>query len=51
MQDFEGAWVYLPSVHCCKDWIAYELLLKTISNIRSANSAIDLYIYNANFDG
>ena len=25
-------------------------LLKTICNIRCANSAMDLYIYNANFD-
>ena len=29
----------------------YGLLLKTICNIRSANSTMDLYIYNAYFDG
>ena len=50
--DFEGAWVHFQSVqsvhfrgHCS----AYELLLMLISNIRSLSSAMNLYIYNANF--
>ena len=52
-QDFEGAWNYLQNVQSehfrdyCK---AYELLLKTICNIQSANSVMNLYIYNANVD-
>ena len=29
----------------------YELLLKTICNIRSANSGMTLNIYTVNFDG
>ena len=51
MRDFEGAWVNLQSV-CFRVYCnAYELLLKTICIIRSANLTMDFYIYNANFDG
>ena len=53
-QDFEGALVHLQnvqSVHFPEYCNAYELLPKTICNIWSASSAINLYIYNANFDG
>ena len=49
MQNFEGAWAHLQRVHFCEYWNAYELLLKTICNIRSDNSAIVLFIYNAFF--
>ena len=51
-QDFEGALVHLQnvqSVHFREYCNAYELLLKTICNIWSANSAMNLYIYNAIF--
>ena len=54
MQDFEGAWVNLQSVQSVyfREYCnAYELLLKTICVIQSANSTMNLYIYNANFDG
>ena len=54
IQDFEGAWVHLQSVRSVyfREYCnAYELLIMTICNIRSASSAMDLYIYNANFDG
>ena len=54
MQDFEGAWVHLQNVcsmHFCQYCNAYELLLKTICNIRIAQSAMNLYVYNAKFDG
>ena len=54
MQCYEGAWVHLQSmqnVNFCEYCNAYKLLLKTICNIRSANSAMNLYIDNANFDG
>ena len=54
MQDFKGVWVHLQSVrgvyfrqYCS----SYKLLLKTICNMGIAHSAMDLYIYNANFDG
>ena len=53
-QLFEGALVHLQnvqSVHFCEYSNAYELLLKTICNIWSAKSAMNLYINNANFDG
>ena len=53
-QDFESALVHLQdmqSVHFREYCNAYELLLKTIFNIRNANSAMSLYIYNANIDG
>ena len=53
-QDFEGALVHLQnveSVHFREYCNVYELLPKTICNIWSANSAMNLYIYNANFDG
>ena len=54
MQDFEGAWVHLQSlrsVHFRDYCNLFELLLKTICNIRMALSAMNFYIYNANFDG
>ena len=54
MQDFEGAWVYLQSVrsvHFREYCNAYKLLLNTICNIRSAHLAMNLYIYDAIFDG
>ena len=47
MHDFEGAWVHLQSVrsvHFCEYCNAYELLLKTICNIRIAHSAINFHI-------
>ena len=51
---FEGTKVYLKSVkslHFREYCSAYELLLKTIYNIRRANSAMNLYINNANVNG
>ena len=53
-QDFEGSWVHLQSVrsvHFRQYCNCHELLLKTICNIPIAHSAMNLYIYNANFDG
>ena len=53
-QDFEGAQVYLQDLqrlHFREYCNEYELLLKAILNIGSANSAMNLYIYNANFNG
>ena len=41
----------VQSVHFREHCNAYELLLKTLCNIGSANLTMDLYIYNANFDG
>ena len=49
-QDFEVAWVHLKSVHFHEYCNAYKLLLKTICHKQSFNSAMNLYIYNANFD-
>ena len=52
-RDFEGAWIHVQSVglHFLEHCNAYELLLKTICNIRSAISAMHLYMYKSNFDG
>ena len=52
-QDFDSAWVHLKSVlslHLLEYYNAFELL-KTICDIRSANSVMDLYINKGNFDG
>ena len=52
-QDFDGAWVHLKSVlslHLLEYYNAFELL-KTICDIRSANSPMDLYINKANVNG
>ena len=54
MQDFEGVWVHLQNVQSLHfHWYCntYDLRLKTIHNIRSANSALNLYFYHVNFDG
>ena len=53
-QDFEGAWDHLQivrNVHFRQYCNAYELLLETICYIRIAHSPMNLYFYNANFDG
>ena len=54
MQDYEGAWVILLGVQYVffREYCnTYELLLKSICNIRSSNSNMFFFINNANFDG
>ena len=46
-----GSFASVRSVHFHEYCNAYELLLTTICIIRSANSAMNLSIYNINFDG